>query len=347
LLAHKRRQHLADCGDRFANLAVQKPRRPSGCGVPQVVRVTALLVVTLLLGNRRSLAEGLRYLRDMLTWRPEAVQPLAPNGPFGVCYQLVRGDNATRYRVVSETLQEIGLTPLAIPVPDEPLPNLLVRFDQGGPYTLFVAHYDKSRVTPSYQGASDNTAAVSVLLAAAWDLVIQPPARSVALLFTAAEERGLKGAHAFLAWAQANDVPIAEVMNLDMLGRNRIATRPSALPGFYFWLPLIGEIVFDGRRLRRGTPYPQPDQQMVCRFKDLMGKDLVVYQRFTAYSDSNAFQAAGLPTVSLSSDNMYYLDVVWERDADRVEWLDERNLELARRLIVGYANEQAQRRSRQ
>jgi hypothetical protein len=304
----------------------------------QVFRVTALVVVTLLIGNRRSLAEGLRYLWAMLTWRPEANQPLAPDGPFAVCYQLVRGDNATRYREVFDTLQDIGLNPLTIPVPDEPLPNLLVRFDQGGPYTLFVSHYDKSRETASYQGASDNTAAVSVLLAAARDLVTQPPARSVGLLFTAAEERGLKGAHAFLAWAQANDFPIAEVINLDMLGRNRIATRPSALPGFYFWLPLIGEIVFDGRRIRRGTPYPLPDQRMVCQFKLLMGKDLVVYQRFTAFSDSNAFQAAGLATVSLSSDNMYYLDLVWERDADRVDLLDERNLELARRLIVSYAN---------
>jgi hypothetical protein len=35
--------------------------------------------------------------------------------------------------------------------------------------------------------------AVCVLLAAARNLVRQPPARSVALLFTAAEERGLKG----------------------------------------------------------------------------------------------------------------------------------------------------------
>jgi hypothetical protein len=122
-----------------------------------------------------------------------------------------------------------------------------------------------------------------------------------------------------------------------MLGRNRIATRPSALPGFYFWLPVVGEIVFDGRRIRRGTPYPVPDSGLVHRFKLLMNKDIVVYRRFTAYSDSNAFQAAGLPTVSLSSDNMYYLDLVWERDADRVEWLDERNLELARRLIVNYA----------
>ncbi len=41
-----------------------------------------------------------------------------------------------------------------------------------------------------------------------------------------------------------------------MLGRDRIATRPSALPGFYFWLAVVGEVVYDDRRIRRGTSYP-------------------------------------------------------------------------------------------
>ena len=41
--------------------------------------------------------------------------------------------------------------------------------------------------------------------------------------------------------------------------------------------------------------------------------------------------------MSLSSDDMYYLDLVWERDADRLELLDEDNLDLARRLVVDYA----------
>ena len=68
-----------------------------------------------------------------------------------------------------------------------------------------------------------------------------------------------------------------------------------------------------------------------------MGQDLVIYRRFTARSDSNVFQEARLPSASLSSDDMYYLDLVWERDADRVELLDEDNLDLARRLVVDYA----------
>jgi Zn-dependent M28 family amino/carboxypeptidase len=273
----------------------------------------------------------------MLIWRPEVNKPLAPDGPFAVCYDLVQASNATRYQIIVDTLQHLGLEPVAIPVSEEPLPNVLVRFHPQGPYILFVAHYDKSRETPTYQGASDNTASLGVLLAVAHDLVAQTPARAVALLFTSAEERGLKGAHAFHAWAQEHDLTIAEVVNLDMLGRDRLAIRPSALPGFYFRLPLLGELVYDGRRLRRGKSYRLPDPDLVRRLTALMGLDIVIYQRFTAYSDSNVFQEAGLPTVTISSDNMYYLDLVWERDLDRVEWLDKRNLALARQLIVSFA----------
>jgi len=169
-------------------------------------------------------------------------------------------------------------------------------------------------------------------------LADQKSNRAVALLFTAAEEeRGLKGAQSFLAWAKEHDLSIAEVVNLDMLGRDRLALRPSALPGFYFWLPLLGELVYDGRRLRRGQSYELPDQRLVRRLTTLMRDTIVIYQRFTVYSDANVFQEAGLPTVTISSENMYYQDLVWERDADRLELLDERNLRLARQLIVRFA----------
>jgi hypothetical protein len=214
-------------------------------------------------GNWRSLREGVRYLWHMLTWRPSAVEPIASDGPFGNCYELVQGDNAARCQLITDTLRTIGLGWEEIPVPQEAIPDLFIQFGPDGPTTLFVAHYDKSRETPTYQGAADNTAAVSVLLAAARDLVTRPPTRPVAFLFTAAEERGLKGARAFLDWSRDSNVAIAEVINLDMLGRGILALRPSALPGFYFWLPLFGLLVFDGRRLRRGASYPLPDQALV------------------------------------------------------------------------------------
>jgi Zn-dependent M28 family amino/carboxypeptidase len=174
-----------------------------------------------------------------------------------------------------------------------------------------------------------------VLLAAARAFAAHLPDRAIGLLFTAAEERGFLGARAFCAWAQTGDIAIADVINFDMLGRGRIAVRPSALPGFYFNIPGIGTLVYDGRRVLRGAAYPQPDPALIRRLQTALRDNLVIYRRFTAHSDSNIFQEAGLPTVSLSSDDMYYLDLIWDRDSDRVELLDERNLALALRLVIG------------
>jgi Zn-dependent M28 family amino/carboxypeptidase len=188
-----------------------------------------------------------------------------------------------------------------------------------------------------YQGTSDNTAAVSVLLAAARDLVAQQPDRAVALLFTAAEKRGLKGAHAFQTWAQERKLALAEVSNLDMLGRGRLAICPSALPGFYFCCHCSASwsIIVVGSGM--GNAMHSLDPGLVRRLTTLMRTDIVIEQRFTAYSDSNVFREGGIPMVTISSDNMYELDLVWERDRDRVEWLDERNLTQARQLVVKYA----------
>lgn len=298
----------------------------------------ALGLALLLALNWRSLREGLRYLRHMLAWQPGAVRPIDPAGDLGVCYELVRQGNAGRYQAILGWLDDLKLVPRLVPVPGETLPNVLVLFGDSGPYTLFAAHYDKARETPDYQGASDNTAAVAVLLAAIRDLAARPPARPVAFLFSAAEEQGLKGARSFTRWAQAGGLAVEQAINLDMLGRGRLASRPSALPGFYFWLPGLGELVYDGRRVRAGRPYPQPPPGLIARLKKILGNNLVTYQRFTARSDSNVFQEAGWPTVSLGSDNMYYLELVWARDAnaDRLELLDEEHLRLARRFVVEY-----------
>jgi hypothetical protein len=306
----------------------------------RTVGLLAGLALGVCLGrNRRSLLEGLRYVCQWLAWDPGQVTPVAPGGDFGVCHRLAQLDNTARQALIIDWLRELGLVPDLIPIPGERLPNLLVRFHARGPYSLFVAHYDKSRETAGYQAASDNTAAVAALLAAARDLAHQPPRRPLALLFTAAEERGLKGARAFMGWAAEQPWDVSEVINLDMIGRGRLASRPSALPGFYFWLPGLGEMAFDGRKLRRGRAYALPDAGLVARLRAVLGEELVSYRRFTARSDSNVFQEAGLPTVSLSSDDMYYLDRVWERDADRVELLDEDNLNLARRLVVEYGQQ--------
>jgi Iap family predicted aminopeptidase len=77
--------------------------------------------------------------------------------------------------------------------------------------------------------------------------------------------------------------------------------------------------------------------------RTILDGNLVEYQRFTACSDSNIYQEAGMQTVSISSDNMAYLDRIWERDTDRIELLDEANLQLAADLIVTLSNRVAER----
>lgn len=297
----------------------------------------ALSLAVFLGRNWRSLWEGLSYLRQKWAWDPDGVSPVDPGGDFGACHELVRLGNVARQELIVRCLQDLNLTPILIPIPDEPLSNVLALLHDEGPYTLFVAHFDKSRETVGYQAASDNTAAVCAVLAAVRDLASDPPQRPVAFLFTGAEEQGLKGARGFLSWASAQGLAIEEVINFDMIGRGKLASRPSALPGFYFWLPGLGHVVFNGRGIVRGQSYPRPDPRLVSRLKGVLGDEFVIYQRFTARSDSNLFQAAGIPTVSLSSHDMYYLDLVWERDADRIELLDENNLNLARCLVVDYA----------
>jgi hypothetical protein len=287
--------------------------------------------------NAHTLAEGLRYLRQMAAWTPEDVVPLDPDGPFGPAYPLAEGTNAERFALVERHLRRAGLEPVAIPVPESETPNLLVLFGDEGPYTLWAAHYDKSRETPSYQGASDNTAAVAVLLAAAQRLAEEPPERPVALLFSAAEERGMLGARAFVEWMVARELAVQQVIALDMLGRDGIAARPAADPGLYFWLPLAGRLVYDGRGVSPGRPYALPPATVIAPLRDVLDDELIVYRRFTACGDANVFEQAGLPATTLSSSNLYYLDCVWERDADRIELLDERNLALALGLIMRHA----------
>lgn len=298
-------------------------------------------LVALVAANWRGLLEGIRYLRQLRSWAPTPLRPVDSDGPFGSCYRLAAGDNRARWRLIVEELRASGAAIQELPVPGDPLPSVLARFGGDGPLTLLVAHYDKARETDTYQGACDNTAAVAMLLAAARDLVARPPARPLALLFTSGEERGLLGARAFVGWARAHGVPLDSVINFDMIGRGGLAVRPNAPSGFYLRLPLAGSIAYDGRRLFRSRPYPPPDGALLRRLRIAARGELVVLSRFTAWTDAVAFEEAGIPAVAVSSDDMAYLDRVWERDEDRVELLDETNLELARRLALALSRGEA------
>jgi len=303
----------------------------------------ALLFLVVLVPNALSLVEGMRYLWQWTTFQQEPRQPVPVDGEWALVQELADADNAGRYEAIVGFLTRADAPYTLVPAEDAPTPNVLIRLGGPGPYTLFSAHYDKSRETVAYQGASDNTAAVAALLLATQDMMPLSSVGPVAILFTPGEETGMRGARGFQRWAEEHGVGVREAIVFDMIGRDRLAIRQTGWSGIRFWLPISGHMVYDGRSLGPAGQSVAPDSGLVARTRQVLGRDLVVYRRFVALTDAYVFASAGIPTVAISSSDMYYLDLVWERDSDRVELLDLGNLELARRFVVAYASTQAGR----
>ena len=298
-----------------------------------LLALVLLLLAALILPNARALYEGVFfYLRDVVTYDPHAVKPVRQDGRYASVYDLVRLRNAERRAYIVQRANRLAVFELSIP--DSQLTNIFVRSDAPGPYTIFSAHYDKLYDNADYQGASDNTAAVSVLLAAMDELARRGDADNCAFLFTGEEETGLRGARAFVEYARANNIPIRAIVNFDNIGRGKLAIRPSAeRPGFVFTLPLFGDFAYDGRALNSSPAYPIANVRLTQELVRAQ-PGIVVYEHFTALSDSNVFQTNGIDTVAISGDDMYYLELTWHTYADRVELLDEDNLDLAFDLIL-------------
>ena len=90
-------------------------------------------------------------------------------------------------------------------------------------HILVSAHYDHLGVRggKTYHGADDNASGVAALLAVAAHFQAHPPRHSVLIVAFDAEEKGLRGARAFVA---APPVPldrIALVLNFDMVSRSK------------------------------------------------------------------------------------------------------------------------------
>ena len=292
-----------------------------------------LLLAALALPNARALYEGVFfYLRDVVTYDPRAVTAVSRAGRYASVYDLVLLRNTERRAYILQRASRLAV--FEIPLSNSQLSNIFVRFDAPGPYTVLSAHYDKLYDNADYQGASDNTAAVSVLLAAMDESARRGDANNRAFLFTGEEETGLRGAQAFVEYARANNISIRAIVNFDNIGRGKLAIRPSAERyGFVFTLPLFGDFVFDGRALNASPAYPLANARLTQALVRAQ-PGIVVYEHFTALSDSYVFQANGIDTVSISGDSMYYLELTLHNNSDRVELLDEANLDLAFDLIL-------------
>jgi hypothetical protein len=211
-----------------------------------------VLLAAIVLPNLRSLYEGIFfYLRDAITYNPSPPRPAHRNGRYASLHDLVQLHNAERQAYILDSLGALQVPATQIPISNSTQIDILVRLNPSGPYTIFSAHYDKIFDDTNYQGASDNTAAVSVLLASIEELVRRQDTVSAAFLFTGEEERGLRGATAFIAYARANNIAIRENVNLDNLGRGKLGIRPSVeVPGFAFFIPFLSEYSYDGREFR-------------------------------------------------------------------------------------------------
>lgn len=300
--------------------------------------VVLILVALIVFPNMRSLYEGVfYYLRDVVTYDPYAVIPINRDGRYGSVYDLVRLRNTERLQYLQRRLDLPKVSVALIAIPNSQFPNLLVRFnDSPQPLIIFSAHYDKLFDNTEYQGASDNTAAVSVLLAAIDTLARRGDAGNRAFLFTGEEETGMRGASAFVEYARANKILIREIINFDNIGRGKLAIRPSAsIPGFVFNLPGFGDFAFDGRTFHSSPAFPLANARLAQSLLRVQ-PDMIVYERFTAVSDSNVFQANGIDTVTISASDMFFLQQTWHTYADRWELLDDRNLDRALDLILNY-----------
>lgn len=289
--------------------------------------------------NRNSWDDGILYLQDMQAYTETPATPLRADGRFGFCNQFVTLRNAQRAQFIENYLDARGIAVRRLPINDTGFDNLFVPLAERGPYTLYAAHYDKFLDEPEYEGASDNSAAVCMLLVAAEELNAQRPARSLAFLFTGQEERGLVGARAFYEYATQNNLQIAQVLNFDSMGREGIAARASGeRSGFVFTIPFLGEYVYDGREFAPASSYHQPDPALLQRLNRIA--PVGHFDRMVANSDGTYWQQQGWNAINLSSDNIYYLDETWHTYGDRVGLLDETNFQRALDLMVGYARQE-------
>lgn len=299
-----------------------------------------IAIVVVLLGfvawNWNSWDDGILYLQDMLAYNETPAQSLNEKGRFAFCKQFVTLRNAQRAQFIENFLDERGIAFERLPIYDTHFDNIFVSFGAQGPYTIYSAHYDKFFDEPEYQGASDNSAAVCMLLVVADELKKQSPNKSVALLFTGEEERGLGGAKAFYDYATQNNLQFEHVLNFDSMGRAGIAARASGeRSGFVFTLPLLGEFVYDGREFAPASAYRQPDANLLAQLNRIA--PVALFDRMVASSDGTYFQNKGWDAINFTSDDIFYLDETWHTYADRAELWDEANFERAVELMVGYA----------
>jgi hypothetical protein len=233
-------------------------------------------------------------------------------------------------------LRDVRAVPLAS-APGKPVQTALEGVLPGATDQEIVlsGHFDTVAKSP---GADDDGSGCSVAIAAAADLARTPLSHTVRVVLFNGEEEGLLGSR---AWVESLDAAhrgrILADLNLEMLGwtgspgptlhalpvRRRTGPDPRARPAGPLVLPpgwLVHAV------LRSGDAVSWPLAMADPRFPVLM--QLVqrsVRVRFGA--DSDAFQARGIPAVTVSDSSFLSLDPTYHKATDVAARLDPHRLE--------------------
>lgn len=212
--------------------------------------------------------------------------------------QFIKPTNAERTQVLVGFLTTLGLTPEVQtfeggnrstgPMQGS---NVVVTVGQGDKDIVLTAHYDavKLRDGTLSQGIVDNVGAVMAMMEAAKTLDMalegQPVAHRFVFVFTDQEELGLLGAKAFLA-AHGKD-RIAAVINADVAA--------------------YGQTVMYGENNGEQSRFVLETLRNLCAER---GFDCMPYPVYPP-SDDRAFSAAGVPVVSLGTQDAAGAHQMW------------------------------------
>ena len=212
--------------------------------------------------------------------------------------QFIKPTNAERTQVLVGFLTTLGLTPevqtfeggnrTTGPMQGS---NVVVAVGQGDKDIVLTAHYDavKLRDGTLSQGIVDNVGAVMAMMKAAKTLDMalegQPVAHRFVFVFTDQEELGLLGAKAFLA-AHGKD-RIAAVINADVAA--------------------YGQTVMYGENNGEQSRFVLETLRNLCAER---GFDCMPYPVYPP-SDDRAFSAAGVPVVSLGTQDAAGAHQMW------------------------------------
>jgi hypothetical protein len=279
--------------------------------------------------NWFSLAEGVPYLVDGLSYEPRAAHPVTQDGPLRHLYDLARTSSHGRMEVIKRALAADGIAFRTLQT-EGGFENIFVPCQPPGPFVLIDAHYDKDMEEADFQAATDNAGSVAVLLAVIHDMKDELKASRVAFLFTPLEERGCLGAIYFTQFVQCENLDVSCAVCVDCVGRGApVLMTPADRAGFRFHIPFYGSRLYDGRSFG-AAPARHPVD--VGTLPEPLRK-LPVQRAFLSYTDANAFLAAQVPACHIMGANMWHADQTWGKYSDTADRLDETDLQKATDIL--------------